>query len=94
LVEHPPGEPLGDAREWKDAIHVAQIAPLGHPPTGQARQDVGDDVMAERRVERVVVVGDRVRGVELVAVLAIDEFVGLRLERRHVGAKRTDAAAV
>jgi hypothetical protein len=50
--------------------------------------------MAERRVERVVVVGDRVRGVELVAVLAIDEFVGLRLERRHVGAKRTDAAAV
>jgi hypothetical protein len=45
---------------------------------------LSDDVRPERRVERVVVVVDRVRGIELVAVLAVEDPVGLGLERRRI----------
>jgi hypothetical protein len=54
------------------------------PAARQAGHQVGDDVIAERRVERVGVVAEGVRGVELVAVLAVDEPVGLGLEAGRV----------
>ena len=49
------------------------------------REDIRDDVLAKWRVERVVVVADRVRRVELVAVLAIDDSLGVGLEGCAVG---------
>jgi hypothetical protein len=75
LVEEPPGEPRGNRRQREDAIDVAQVAPFCRPPDGQTRHELRHDVLAERRVERVLVVADRVRRIELVAVLAVDEPV-------------------
>jgi hypothetical protein len=45
---------------------------------------VGDHMVAEGRVEGVVVVRYGVGGIELVAVLAVDDPLGHRLEARGV----------
>jgi hypothetical protein len=77
VVEHPPGEPLGDARQRKDAVDLGQVATLGRPPARKAWHEVGDDVIAERCVQSVVEVAERVRRIELVAVLAVDESTSI-----------------
>src|SRR5450631_1263886 len=66
-------------------VDLAKLQCVGRPPAWQARNDVGDDMTAQRRVETVIVVADRVLGIKLVAVLAIDKPAGLRLERCSVG---------
>ena len=48
-------------------------------------RDIGNDVVSEWGIERVVVVRDRVGGVELIAVLAVDDLVGPRGEAGGIG---------
>src|SRR5665213_1127931 len=66
-------------------VDLAELQRIRRPAAWQAGDDVGDDVSAQRRIEGVVVVADRVLGIELVAMLAIYKTVGLGLERRDVG---------
>jgi hypothetical protein len=77
-VEDPAGDPLGDRGQREDVAHLAQVDAAGDRDPGPDRPDqLGDDVRAHRRVERVGVIGDGVGRVELVAVLAVDDLLGL-----------------
>jgi hypothetical protein len=85
LVEDAAGDPLGDRGQWEDVAHVPQVDAAGDCRPGPDRPDqLGHDVGAHRRVERVGVVDDGVAGVELVAVLAVDELLGQRREGGRV----------
>jgi hypothetical protein len=66
---------MGGDRE--DVAYLPQVEPAGGCRPGPEGPDhLGDHVGADRRVERVGVVGDGGGRVELVAVLAVDDLLG------------------
>ena len=74
VVEEASHYPLGDSHKRVDLVEVPQIkAPCDVPRRDDPPGQVGDDVVAEGGVERVFVVRYGVGGIELVAVLAVDE---------------------
>jgi hypothetical protein len=84
-IEQASRNPLRNDAERENPVDLTKIERRGLASARQAGNDVGDDVIAERPIEAVAVVADRVLGVELVAVLAVDEAGRIAAKGRDVG---------
>ncbi len=66
-------------------IDLAKLERIGGVAARQARDDLGDDVIAERRIQRIVIVPLEVGLIEVVAVFTVDQCTRRRGEAGGVG---------
>ncbi len=73
VVEVPARDPLRNSHQWVDHLYLGEVQPGRYlPERRDAPGAVHHDVMPQRRIQPVVVILDHVRGIQLVAVLAVD----------------------
>ena len=85
-IEEPSGQPLRDQGQRVDSGEVPESDLVRQRQARRDRSDqLGDDMVSQRRLGGVAVVTPGVRGVELVPVLAVDQPILRRSEAGGIG---------